>query len=308
MEEKEFFLRVVLSFFLILFCSVVQGQEEYIVTASRLNVRKQPTSESPVIGGLSKGDTVNVRSLRKSWAEIDFKKSVGYVSRKFIEPIQFKPVVVEPEPQITVDTLKESVVKNTYQKPDKQRKSFFNSFFNQWHLRLTSTASLGLSNLYSFDAYSSPRFGFGLDAGAQLTADFMPKSMFSEVTLGFMSLGNSNYSFPSFSVNILPAGYRSEPFNLWKLRDARYYAVGGLSFQFSGGGIFFSRNSQYYSFYSKPTVNFYVKGGLELTDMVGVGFIYMHGFENVCHNLPIGIKHSAFQVYGSFLFDKWKKK
>ena len=308
MEGKEFFLRGLLVFFLILFCSIVQGQEEYIVTASRLNVRKQPSAESAVIGGLSKGDTINVRSLKNSWAEIDFKKSVGYVSRKYIEPIEIVPVI-DLVPQDPIDTISmETSYEQIYPEPGRHKKSFFNTFFSQWHLRLTSTASLGLSNLYSFDAYSSPRFGFGLDVGTQLTADFMPKNMFSEVTLGFMWLGNSNYSFPSFSFNFLPAGYRSEPFNFWIFRDTRYYAVGGLSFQFSGGGIFFSRNSQYYSFYSKPTVNFYVKGGLELTDMIAVGFIYMHGFNNVCYNLPIGIKHSVFQIYGSFLFDKWKKQ
>lgn len=275
----------------------------YTVTSTRLNVRKQPSAESTVIGGLSKGDTINVRTMKKSWAEIDFKKGIGYVSKSYIEPIQITSIA-EPEPQETITKLSEIIEEQTSPKPEKYRISFF----KQWRLRLTSTTSLGLSNLYSFDAYSSPRFGFGLDVGAQLTADFMPKNMFSEVTFGFMSLGNSNYSFPSFSFNFLPVGYRSNPFSFWIFHGTRYYAVGGLSFQFSGGGIFFSRNSQYYSFYSKPTVNFYVKGGLELTNMVAVGFIYMHGFDNVCHNLPIGIKHSVFQIYGSFLFDKWKKK
>lgn len=276
----------------------------YTVTAARLNVRKAPSSESTVIGSLKKGDTINVRTMRKSWAEIDFKKGIGYVSNKHIEPIQIMPAD-EPEPQETIVAMSEdTVVEQPALKPEKRR----NSFFKQWHFRLTSTASLGLSNLYSFDAYSHPRFGFGVDAGTQLTADFMPKGMFAEVTVGYMSLGNSNYSFPSFSLNILPAGYRSEPFNLWFLHDARYYAVGGLAFQFSGGGIFFSRNSQYYSFYSKPTVNVYAKAGIELTDMIGIGFIYMHGLNNVCGYLPIGIKHSTFQIYGSFLFDKWKKK
>ena len=136
----------------------------------------------------------------------------------------------------------------------------------------------------------------------------MPKYMFSEATFGFLSLGNSNYSFPSFSINILPMGYRSNTFDFWKLHNIKYYGVGGLSFQFSGGGIHFYRNSSYYSFYSKPTVNLYLKGGLEITDMIAVGFLYMHGFNNVCSNLPIGIKHSVFQIYSSFLFDKWKKQ
>jgi hypothetical protein len=278
----------------------------YRVTAPYLNVRKAASPESAVIGGLSKGDTINVRTMKKSWAEIDFKKGIGYVSKKYIEPIEIE-YTIEPEPQAEVN-------ENQIIEPEEdsilaspKRKKWF-SFLNNVNFRLTTSLSMGFSNLYSFDAYSHPRFGFGIDVGSQITASFMPEHMFSELTLGYMSLGNSNYSFPSFSVNILPVGYRSDPFDLWKMQNSRYYAVGGLSFQFSGGGIFFSRNSQYYSFYSKPTVNFYVKGGLELTDMVAVGFIYMHGFDNVCRSLPIGIKHSVFQIYGSFLFDKWKKR
>lgn len=274
------------------------------VSAPRLNVRKAPSSESAIIGGLSKGDTINVRSLKKGWAEIDFKKDVGYVSQKYIEPIQIVPVN-EPEPQeIAVAPLTENIVMTTEPKPQKP----INSFFKQFHFRLTATASLGLSNLYSFDAYSHPRFGFGIDAGTQLTADFMSENMFSEATIGFMSLGNSNYSFPSFSFNLLPIGYRSAPISIWKFHNINYYGIAGLSFQFSGGGIFFSRNSQYYSFYAKPTVNIYAKAGVELSNMVAVGFLYIHGINNVCGNLPIGIKHSTFQIYGSFLFDKWKKK
>ncbi|MBQ6729861.1 MAG: SH3 domain-containing protein [Bacteroidales bacterium] len=285
---------------------IASGQEKCIVTATKLNVRKTPSSESNVIGTLSKGDTINIRVYKKSWAEIDFKKGIGYVSKKHITPIEIEHMI-EPEPQIEIDKSQMTEPKEDSVLVSPKRNNWF-SFLNNVDIRLTSSLSIGLSNLYSFDAYSHPRFGFGIDVGSQITASFMPERMFSELTLGYMSLGNSNYSFPSFSVNILPVGYRSDPFDLWKLQNARYYAVGGLSFQFSGGGIFFSHNSQYYSFYAKPTVNLYIKGGVEITDMIAVGFLYMHGFNNVCSNLSIGIKHSVFQIYGSFLFDKWKKQ
>lgn len=293
---------LMVSFLTMAFCAFALGQEKYIVTASKLNVRKGPSSQSSIIGSLSKGDTINVNSLKKSWAQIEYKKGVGYVASKYIQPILEEPIkTLEPDIAISDDIdMQDSI---TPANPTKKK-----HYFSQFHFRFTSTLSLGLSDFYSFDAYSHPRFGFGLDAGTQISANFMPKNMFSELSIGYMSLGNSNYSFPSFSVNILPAGYRSEPFHLWKLRNARYYAVGGLSFQFSGGGIYFSRNSKYYSFSSKPTVNLYIKGGVEITDMVAVGVLYMHGFNNVCSNLPIGIKHSVFQIYGSFLFDKWKKQ
>lgn len=289
------------SFLTMAFCAFALGQEKYIVTAPRLNVRKMPSAQSTAIGGLSKGDTVNVHSLKNSWAEIDFKKGIGYVSLNYLEPIQMEDIS-ESEPEPAAE--EEETLSLTNLANDHKRMVFF----DQLHFRLTSTLSLGLSDFYSSDAYSHPRFGFGLDVGTQLTADFMPQHMFSELTMGYMALGNSNYSFPSFSINFLPAGYRSDPFDFWKLRNARYYALGGLSFQFSGGGIHFYRNSNYYSFSSKPTINLYVKGGVEITDMIAVGFLYMHGFNNVCSNLPIGIKHSVFQVYGSFLFDKWKKQ
>ena len=286
---------------------LLTAQNQYIVTASKLNVRKAPSSKSAIIGGLSKGDVVNVRELKKSWAEIDFKKGIGYVSSNYIQPIEEEITQEEELEEIVTDTINTQNI-NIIESINQKSNHWLSQTFNQFHFRLTSTLSLGLSNFHSSDAYSNPRFGFGLDAGTQIKADFMPRCMFSETTLGFMSLGNSNYSFPSFSFNILPIGYRSDPFDFWKMRNIRYYGIGGLSFQFSGGGIHFYRNSSYYSFYSKPTVNLYLKGGLEITDMIAVGFLYMHGFNNVCSNLPIGIKHSVFQIYGSFLFDKWKKQ
>lgn len=311
-KGNTFLLKIVLFFFLTMVsCGFVLGQEKYVVTSPKLNVRKMPSAQSTIIGSLSKGDTINVNSLKKTWAQIDFKKGFGYVALKYIEPI---PDNTSKEPDSTLFIIEEeSEYFNENQEDATLKKPRHNltsltSFFNRFVFRLTSTLSLGTANFYSSDAYSHPRFGFGLDVGTQLTADFMPKHMFSELTLGYMALGNSNYSFPSFSINILPVGYRSDLFDLWKLQNARYYAVGGLSFQFSGGGIHFYQNSNYYSFNSKPTVNLYVKGGIEITDMIAVGFLYMHGFNNVCSNLPIGIKHSAFQIYGSFLFDKWKKQ
>ncbi len=299
-----------LQLLLLAFCPLLlTAQNLYEVTASRLNVRKLPSSESAIIGGFSKGDVVNVRELKKSWAEIDFKRGIGYVSLKFIRPIEVEEEISQEneseDPGIEpIDTQNIEITESS----NRKRGEWFTRTFKQLHFRQTSTLSLGITNFHSFDAYSNPHFGFGIDVGTQITADFMPSYMFSELTMGFMYLGNSKYSFPSFSVNILPMGYRSNTFSIWKMNNIKYYTTVGLSFQFSGGGIFFYRNSQNYAFYPKPTVNVYIKGGIELTDMVAVGALYMHGLNDVCRDLPIGIKHSAFQIYGSFLFDKWKKQ
>lgn len=297
---------LILSVFYPLF-SVAQSSFE--VTAKRLNVRKSPSVESSIIGGLSKGDVVNVRELKKSWAEIDYKSSVGYVSAKFIQPVEEEPVpekISEPEEIIEIDTV---VQNDECQTTDIGLGSKdVLAFLKQLRFMPSATLSLGLADFYSFDAYSHPRFSFGLDAGTRISADFMPDWMFSEAAIGFMLLGNSNYSFPSFSFNVLPVGYRSDIFNFWKLENIRFYGIAGLSFQFSGGEIEFERKYHYYSFKSKPTTNLYIKGGVEITDKIAVGLVYMHGFDNVCRDLPIGIKNSVFQLYGSFLFNKWNKK
>ena len=307
--DSFFFLNKVLLILFLFSALFTMAQSPYEVTVKRLNVRKSASSESSIIGSLSKGDTVNVRELKKTWAEIDYKSSVGYVSAKFIQPVEEEPVpeqISEPEEIIEVDT----VVQNDESEMIEVKTDSKNimAFLNQLRFVPTATLSLGLADFYSFDAYSHPRFSFGFDAGTRISADFMPDWMFSEATVGFMLLGNSNYSFPSFSFNVLPVGYRSDIFNFWKLENIRFYGIAGFSFQFSGGEISFTRNSHHYSFDSKPTTNLYIKGGVEITDKIAVGLVYMHGFDNVCRDLPIGIKNSVFQLYGSFLFNKWNKK
>lgn len=293
---------ILVFLFLPLFDALAQSTPAYYtVTSARLNVREQPSSKSVVIGGLSKGDTINVHTFKKAWAEIDFKKSIGYVSAKYIEPIEMKDTSA-PESQSEVDEVQiaePTIVVSPVHESEKKRTFAF---------RLTTSLSLGISNFYSFDAYSHPRFGFGIDVGTQIRARFMPRGMFAETTIGFMELGNSNYSFPSLSINILPAGYRYEGIKIGKL-ETSIYAVGGFSLQIPfGQGIHFYRNSKNYSFSAVTNLNVYAKAGLELTDNIAVGIMYMHGITNVCRSLPIGIKNSTIQVYGTFLFDKWKKK
>lgn len=87
---------------LLLFCPLFAvAQNQYEVTATSLNVRKLPSVESAVIGGLSKGDMVNVRELKNSWAEIDYKNGVGYVAARYIRFVESKKQQEpEKEPEI----------------------------------------------------------------------------------------------------------------------------------------------------------------------------------------------------------------
>lgn len=277
------------------------------VTASNLNIRKVSSSDGAVIGAVSKGDIVNVREMKTYWAEIDYKNSVGYVSKEYIQPVveeqsQEPEIIVEEKEQVKVT--ENQNVENESNKKDSSKKP------KKIHFRFTSTLSFGLSNFYSPDAYSHPRFGFGVDVGCQFTADFLPKWMFVEVDIGFMELGNSNYTFPSFIINVLPISYRSDL--VGKHKNLQLYVAGGLTFQFSGrNNIRFYREEEHYKlyvYYFKPTINFYIKGGVEINDQIAVGVFYMHGLSDVCRDLPIRISNSVFQIYCSFVIKKMKKK
>lgn len=58
----------------------------YVVTASSLNVRSGRGTNHPIIGSLSKGQTVYVYngSLSDGWVKIKFAGNVGYVSAEYI--------------------------------------------------------------------------------------------------------------------------------------------------------------------------------------------------------------------------------
>ncbi len=60
----------------------------YTVTARSLNFRKKAGKESPVVGSLGYGDTVQViGSSKKGWLKIEFKGQKGHVYSKYLEQI-----------------------------------------------------------------------------------------------------------------------------------------------------------------------------------------------------------------------------
>lgn len=303
----EIYMKKIVKFLLVIFClacscvALAQDKQEsqrYFATA-KLNVRSAPNASAKILGGLSKGEEFEVYSIEKGWAKVEYRGTKAYVFAKYIEMAVVEEVeaieepVVEEEP---VEEIPELVIDTPrVEKP----------WITNFHFRFYASVSLGSSNFYSFRAYSHPRFGFGLDAGTQITTDYLPKHFFSEASMGFMALGNSNYSFPSFMFNLLPIGYRDDLVGIKPLKDSEWFVVGGFSMQFSGGNISFYRNGIWYYHSSKPTINLYVKGGVELKGNMAFGIIVMHGINDVARALPIGIKHSVVQVYGTYYFDKF---
>jgi uncharacterized protein YgiM (DUF1202 family) len=55
------------------------------VTASSLNVRNQPNTESEVLGAVAKGETVEILKKYTDWYKINYKGKAAYVSKKYVD-------------------------------------------------------------------------------------------------------------------------------------------------------------------------------------------------------------------------------
>ncbi len=55
------------------------------VTASALNIRKKPTTESDKIGSLPNGTSINVIGQENGWVKILHGKNIGYVSAEYLK-------------------------------------------------------------------------------------------------------------------------------------------------------------------------------------------------------------------------------
>lgn len=65
----------------------VDESSKYEVTANKVNVRSAPTTSSKVVGSLSHGDIVNVKSIQKGWARVSFHGKDCYVKADFLKAV-----------------------------------------------------------------------------------------------------------------------------------------------------------------------------------------------------------------------------
>ncbi len=87
---------------LFMFC-VVEANDIYEVTATRLNVRVSPSTTASLIGRVSKGDRLEVIDINQSgWAKVEFRNSVGYVSTKFLKFVQQVQEVIVEEAEVNI--------------------------------------------------------------------------------------------------------------------------------------------------------------------------------------------------------------
>ena len=155
-------LRFIIGFVFVLLCYAAIGQEQYVVTATRLNVRKTASAESAIVGGLQKDDIVTVRSFKGGWAEIDFKNGKAFVAKKHIEkkPESVTVTIASEEKELITTPLvsnseKEKTNVNDDDKKDAGR--FCDALNFSLGGRKTSGSPTVTSTTFTFD-YESGRF------------------------------------------------------------------------------------------------------------------------------------------------------
>ena len=75
----------------------------YVVTTDSLNVRKGPGTSYASVGGLKKGDKIEVQSITNGWAKFNYNGVVAYVSASYIEETS-DTVISGAIGKITADT------------------------------------------------------------------------------------------------------------------------------------------------------------------------------------------------------------
>jgi len=100
---------------------VPQEMERYTVTASFLNVRKNASAKATIVGGLKKGDMVDVYGFEGNWAEIGYKDGKAFVYMEHIEKVDIdKPKTQRADPSITPMTEPQVTLTTNWSIPDIQ--------------------------------------------------------------------------------------------------------------------------------------------------------------------------------------------
>ncbi|MDM5186919.1 SH3 domain-containing protein [Bacillus sp. DX4.1] len=91
-----------------------QDDNSATVNTTNLNIRQQPTTQSPIVGHLKQGETVKVLEKEKDWAKISHDGKEGYVSLQFLKLAGTQtPVETNQEPTINSEQKENGIVTAT---------------------------------------------------------------------------------------------------------------------------------------------------------------------------------------------------
>lgn len=212
---------ITLAVCLLSFASVFAETNYKVSTASRLNVRKTPSTTGRVLGTFKSGEEITVISIKNGWAKVEYGKTIGYVSAKYIQEIPRKATEApqEIEEVIEVEEVVPERDESTYEIVNQIWTSsistpvtFGKCMSSSMNLYFAGQVGLGWSNFLWSDGSVNGAFSFSVDVLAQLyfedKVSFIPKNWNSELSLGYDRKGAANFAMNYIHLGIKPFGYK----------------------------------------------------------------------------------------------------
>lgn len=248
-------MRRLLFIFALCLCSSLAlfAETNYKVSsASRLNVRKSPSTSGAVLGTLKSGQEITVLSIQNGWAKVEFNKGFGYVSAKYITELP-KKVVEQPEEVEDIEEVVEEVIEEVpvtivKKKPVEKISTplvLGSSLSDKISLYFAVQGGVGYSNFIWGDGDVSGNLSYSADIVGQLyfedKVSFIPKDWYSELALGYDKRGAANFGMNYIHARVYPFGYRFaiEPFDV----PLNVVVKGGLCLAFPMSDLETSSNS-----------------------------------------------------------------
>lgn len=200
-----------------------------VISSSRLNVRRSPSTSGAVLGTFKSGQEITVLSINKGWAKVEFNNSVGYVSAKYITELPKKVVEGPEEVEEVVEVVEELPVENTpvyvVQNDSNYEEistplTIGSSLTDKLSLYLAVQGGVGYSNFLWSNGDVNGGLSFSGDIVGQLYFEdqvgFIPRNWYSELALGYDKKGAVNFVMNYVHARIYPLGYRIQmsPINI----------------------------------------------------------------------------------------------
>ena len=200
----------------------VFAETNYIVSsASRLNVRKAPSTSAAVLGTFKSGEEITVLSIKNGWAKVEYGKTVGYVSAKYIQELprktQEEPQEIEEVVEVEEVVPEENkptyeIVSQTWTASIRTPVTFGKCMPSDMNLYFAGQVGLGWSNFLWGDGSVNGVFSFSIEVMAQLyfedKVSFIPKNWNSELSLGYDRKGAADFAMNYIHLGIKPFGYK----------------------------------------------------------------------------------------------------
>lgn len=257
--------------------SHANAREKYeVISTTRLNVRSKPEAKSSVIGSLYPNEVIDILSITNSWAKIEYKGRMAYVSSKYIKKIEVKEDVAEYEVH-EKESISEISQMDEASQPEIQNVTVDNdnSLLKSLSIDFVPSVAGGFSNFVSDKVTPKGGFGLGVDLTFQFIAEnsilFIPKDYFMDFSLGYSLKGSAAFPMHYITMKLSPIGYRKD-FSEFSLFGKVGYLTGYTTSTIETGQ---------YTFNSNLDFGVLAEMGVEYNG-IGIALAYERGLANVC--------------------------